>query len=165
MMQRRGRQVRYASRAAKYLLPCSYLHSPLATWTHFPTEMGTLGENKKLHFKLLRRVSVSENMWQQRKLPVSLIAPSEALDDWNTLWEKNKSRNKPAVYAKNHLSMRCALYAELTWTYAQPLLTSSPPSSINSAHSTSLAPGWLHVGSCKTKQNWATRIRKKGAIP
>lgn len=33
------------------------------------------------------------------------------------------------------------------------------------AHATSSAPSWLLVGSCKTKQNWATRIRKKGIIP
>lgn len=49
MLQRRERQVvRYASRAAKYLLQCSYhLPSPLATQTHFPTEMGTLGKKIK----------------------------------------------------------------------------------------------------------------------
>lgn len=48
----------------------------------FPNRNGNSGEKKKkLHFKLLRRVSVSENRWLQWKLPMSVIVPSEALDD------------------------------------------------------------------------------------
>lgn len=155
--------VRYASRAAKYLLQCSYhLPSPLATQTRFPTEMGTL--EKKIYTSTTQK---GECQWERvaaRETAHELHSASEVLDDWNMLWEKNRSK-KPAVYNKNHFSLCSTLYAELTLTYAQSLLTSSPPSFTDPAHSTSLAPGWLHVGRCKTKQNWATRIRKKGAIP
>lgn len=59
-----------------------------------------------------------------------------------------------AVYNKTHFSMRSALYADLTLTYAQPLLTLFPsvfyqPSSL---HLLGTQAG-CNVGRSKTKQN------------